>query len=159
MLYVNGTKSNLFFVCLITLLLCIDLGQFFLMGAPITPLLLCIYCTLLCCDVTYTPLIIIALLQCLESFCFYNFFFLACIYLIPTTALAFFFKKNLFPSYAHTITLALIGTIIKIYIIEALFLHILPISYYTVMRINATLFITICFSLTIKIWGMQDNRA
>lgn len=159
MLYITNTKYNLFFACFIICILLMDLGQFFLVGAPMMPLLLCIYYALLCYNTTYTLVAIVALLQCLEFFCFYNFFSLACIYLIPTTALAFFFKKNLFPSYAHIITLTLTGTIIQIYAVEGWFLHIWPTNYYTIMRITATLCMTICFSLTIKIWGMQDNRA
>lgn len=159
MLYLNDTKYNLFFALLITVLLLIDLGQFFLIGTTVIPLLLCIYCTLLCCTLRYTTLAFIALLQCLESFCFYNFFSLAFIYLIPVTALALFFKKYLYPSRTHSIALALTGILIQIYAVEGPFLHIWPTNYYTIMRISGTLLITICFSLTINIWGMQDNRA
>ena len=159
MLYNNHTKYNLFFALLITLLLLIDLGQFFLVGTTVIPLLLCMYCALLGCTIQYPLLILIALLQCLEFFCFYNFFSLACIYLIPTAALALFFKKYLYPARTHVIALALTSSIIKIYAVEGYFLHIWPTNYYTIIRISATLLITICFSLTINIWGMRDNRA
>jgi len=159
MIYTNKTAQKIFFICFITFLLLIDLGQFFLIGALIIPLLLCIYCTFLCYQMRYIPVALIALLQCLEFFCFYNFFSLGLLILIPITTLALFFKKNLFPSYSHIITLVLIATCIQIYIIEALFLGIWPTSYYTIIRIAAILFLTICFSLTIKIWGIQDNRA
>ncbi|HLW72869.1 MAG TPA: hypothetical protein VKR54_02370 [Candidatus Babeliales bacterium] len=159
MFYINNTKYNLFFIVLVTLFLLMDLGQFFLIGTTVIPFLLCVYYVLLCGNARYTLLALIAFLQGLEFFCCYNFFSLACLYLIPTTALAFFFKKNLYPSSAHIITLALTSAIIKIYVIEGYFLHIWPTNYYTIMRISATLFITICFSLTINIWGMQDNRA
>jgi len=159
MFYFNNTKYNLFFAWFILLFLLMDLGQFFLVGTAIVPLLLCTYCTLLCYTPQYISLIIIGLLQCLEFFCFYNFFSLPLIYLIPTTTLAFFLKKNLYPSHAHIIALALTGIIIQIYAVEGCFLQIWPTNYYTIMRISATLLMTICFSLTINIWGMQDNRA
>jgi hypothetical protein len=159
MLYLNDTKYNLLFIALITLFLLIDLGQFFLIGTTAIPLLLCAYCALLCCTTQYMIIALIALLQCLEFFCFYNFFFLACIYIIPTTILALLFKKYLYPSPTHIIALASSGIFIQIYAIEGCFLHIWPTNYYTIMRISATLLISIFFSLTINIWGMQDNRA
>jgi len=159
MLYTNDAKYNFFFIGLIILFLLIDLGQFFLIGTVIVPLLLCLYCLLLLNNPRYMPLILIAFLQCLESFCFYNFFSLACVYLVPITILALLFKKNLYPSHAHIITLALIGIILQTYAIEGYFLHMWPINHYTIMRIGGTLFVIICFSLTINIWGMQDNRA
>lgn len=159
MLYNNHTKYNLFFALLITLFLLIDLGQFFLMGTTVVPFLLCIYCALLSATVPYLLVVLIGLLQCLEFFCCYNFFSLACIYLIPTAALALFFKKYLYPSRTHVIALSLASSIIKIYAVEGYFLHIWPTNYYTIIRISATLLITICFSLTINIWGMRDNRA
>lgn len=159
MFYPNTTKYNLFFASFILLFLLIDLGQFFLVGTAIIPLLLCTYCTLLYYNPQYFSLIIIGLLQCLEFFCFYNFFSLPFIYLIPTTTLAVFLKKNLYPSHAHIITLILTSTIIQTYAAEGYFLHIWPTTHYTIMRISAILLVTICFSLTINIWGMQDNRA
>ncbi len=158
MLPINKTKNNLLFVWLILLLFLMDLGQFFLMGITVIPLLLPAYCALICYSQRYIPLILVALLQCLESFCFYNFFSLAFIYLAPITTLAIFFKKYLYPSRTHSISLALIGAIIQIYAIEGYFLHIWPTNYYTIMRFNAILLITICFSLTLNSWGMQDNR-
>jgi hypothetical protein len=160
MLYFNTPKHNLLFIVLIITLLLIDVGQFFLAGTRSIPLLFCLYCALLCHTLDYPTTITIALLQCLEFFCFYNFFSLAFIYLFPTTTLALFFKKYLYPSRAHIITLALVGTLIQIYAIEGCFLHIQQLNYYyTIIRIAAILFITISFSLIIKIWGVQDNRA
>lgn len=159
MLYFNTPKYNLLFIAFVTVLLLIDLGQFFLIGTHTIPLLFCLYCALLCNQLHYRTIAIIALLQCLESFCFYNIFSLAFIYLIPITATALFFKKYLYPSRAHVITLALLGTFIRIYAIEGYFLHIWPPLPYTIIRIGAILSITICFSLIINIWGMQDNRA
>lgn len=159
MRYLNNTKQNLLFALLITVLLLIDLGQFFLIGTLAIPLLLCMYCTLLCYTIGYIPIMCIALLQCLESFCFYNFFTLAFVYLIPITALALFFRKYLYPSRTHVIALALTACLIQIYAIEGCFLHIWPTGYYTIMRISAIIAVVICFSLTINIWGMQDNRA
>jgi hypothetical protein len=159
MFYLTITKYNFLFVSLITLFLIIDLGQFFLVGTAIIPLLLCTYCALLWCNAGYAILMFIAFLQCLEFFCFYNFFSLAYIYLIPTTALALCFKKYLYPSRTHIIALALTSSLINIYAVEGYFLHIWPTNNYTIIRISATLFITICFSLTINIWGMQGNRA
>ncbi len=159
MLYFNTTKLNLLFITFSTLLLSADVGQFFLMGTQSIPLLFCLYCVLLCRAINYTTVTAIALLQCLEFFCFYNGFSLAFIYLIPTTTLAFFFKKYLYPSRTHDIALALVGIIIQIYAIEGYFLRIQQPPSYTIMRIAVILFITICFSLIINIWGMQDNRA
>jgi|GEM_PF-1646940 len=160
MLYINNTKQNLIFVLLIIALLLLDLGQFFLIGSVVIPLLLSTYCSLLCYTTRCIPLACVGLLQCLESFCFYNFFTLACVYLIPITILAFFFKKYLYPSQSHIILLTLSAFYINIYAIEGYFLHIWPTSYYyTIMRISAILLTAMCFSLTINIWGMQDNRA
>ena len=159
MIYTNQTTYNLFFACTIIVFLLIDLGQFFLMGTTIIPFLLCIYCTLLLSQGTRIQLSIIALLQCLEFFCFYNFFSLASIFLVPTTILAIFLKKNLYPSIANIITLTLISSIIQIYGAEGYLLPTWPTIPYTIMRISATLLVAICFSLTINIWGMQDNRA
>lgn len=157
--FINKTKNNLLFVWLILLLFLIDLGQFFLLGNAVVPLLLPVYCMLLCYHQRYIFLILVALLQCLEFFCFYNFFSLTFIYLIPLSILALFFKKYLYPSYLHIISLIWIGAIIQIYAIEGYFLHLWPTNYYTIMRINAILLIAICFSLTLNNWGMQDNRA
>lgn len=158
MIYTARNHYTIFFYTLIILLLLIDLGQFFLLGKIVIPLLLCAYCILLYHGMRYQQLPI-AFLQCLEYFCFYNFFSLACLYLIPITMITVFFKKYLYPSPIHIIALTLIALIIQIYAIEGYFLGILPSTLYTIMRINATLFLTICFSLTINIWGMQDNRA
>ncbi len=159
MLYFKTPKYNLLFITFITILLLIDLGQFFLVGTHTIPLLFCLYCSLLCCTMNYAALTAIALLQCLEFFCFYNNFALPLLYLIPTAGTALFFKNYLYPSRMHTITLALLGTIIQIYAIEAYFLHIKQPYAYTILRIAVILFITICFSLIINIWGIQDNRA
>lgn len=158
MLYLHETKHIILFVSFLLLLLLIDLGQFFLLGTHSIPLLLCLYCVVLLHNPRYVPLGCIAFLQCLESFCFYNFFSLSCIFLIPITVIAHFFRKNLYPYFAHSIALALLGAIVQIYAVEGYFLHITPIHHYTVMRISGMLFITICFSLTINIGGVQDNR-
>lgn len=159
MLYINNVPYNFFFIGLITLFLLIDLGQFFLIGTVVVPLLLCLYCVLILRNPRYIPLIIIAFLQCLESFCFYNFFLLAGVYILPISILALLFKKNLYPSYAHIIAVALIGITLQIYAIDGFFLDIWQTNHYTIMRIGGTLLMTICFSLTINIWGMQGNRA
>ncbi len=159
MFYLNNTKYNILFAALLVFLVLIDLGQFFLVGTPLVPFLFCLYCVLLLHhNQHYIFLVIMALLQCLETFCFYNFFSLAFIYLIPVTALALFFKKHLYPSHTYAIILALIGGAIQTYAVEGYFIHLLPTIHYTLIRISGTLLITICFSLTINIWGMQDNR-
>ena len=159
MTYTNQTTYNLFFACTIIVFLLIDLGQFFLMGTTCIPFLLCMYCTLLLSKGMRVYLSIIALLQCLEFFCFYSFFSLACIFLVPTTILAIFLKKNLYPSIANIITLTFVSSVIQIYAAEGYLLPTWPTIPYTIMRISATLLTAICFSLTINIWGMQGNRA
>ncbi len=159
MLYVNETKQNLLYLSATTLFLLVDLGQFFVVGISIIPLLVCFYCLLITHNPRYLPLTILAFLLGLEYFCFYNSFSLACAVLVPLSTLGIFFRKNLYPSAIHPIVLTLMGTIIQIYAVEGYFLHILPTDHYTIMRISGTLLITICFSLTINIWGMQDNRA
>jgi len=161
MIYTNQTKYNLFFACTIITFFLIDLGQFFLVGTVIIPFLLCIYCTFLlyCPRNHYKHLFIIALVQCLEFFCFYNFFSLALLFLIPTTGLAFIVKKNLYPSITNLITVTFVSLIIYIYAAEAYLLLASPSNAYTLLRINAILLVVISFSLTINIWGMQDNRA
>ena len=94
-MFYSITHHTIFFYALITLLLMMDLGQFFLIGTIGIPLLLCLYCTLLYHGMRYKILIPLAFLQCLEYFCFYNFFPLPCVYLIPITILTMFFKKYL----------------------------------------------------------------
>jgi hypothetical protein len=155
----NNFTFPLLFTCIAALSFIIDVGQFFLLGTIIVPLLLCLYVTLLFYDVRKGPLITIGLLQCLESFCFYTYFFVPLIYLIPTTSIALYCKKNLYPSFAHVITFALIAALIQTYAVENLVSDGVLINIYTIMKINATIITTICFSLTINNWGMQGNRA
>lgn len=160
MLYFKTPTYNLFFIGLVAFLLLIDLGQFFVVGINSIPFLFCLYCSLLCHPLHYPTIIILGLLQCLEFFCFFNSFSLTFIYLIPTTGLALLFKKYLYPSRAHAVTLALFGAIIQIYAIEGYLLRIQQANdYYTIIRIAVILLITICSSLIINIWGMQGNRA
>ncbi len=166
MIYINQTTYNFFMTSTIVVLFFIDLGQFFLIGTPIIPFLLCIYCIFLLHDPKTYPsyneylyLFILALLQCLEFFCFYNFFSLALLFLIPITGLAFIIKKNFYPSVINLITLSCIGSILQIYAAESYLLSALPATSYTIIRISAILLSVISFSLIINIWGMQDNRA
>lgn len=159
MLYVNETKQNLLYIGITILFLLIDLGQFFFIGIPIVPVLLCFYCVFITHNPPYFFLGIIAFLLGLEYFCFYNSFALAYMVLLPLSICGIFCTKNLYPSHAHLFMLALMGAIIQTYAVEGYFLHIWPTNHYTIMRISGTLFIMICFSLTIKIWGVQDNRA
>jgi len=159
MVYVNQTKQTIFCISAIILFLLIDLGQFFLIGTPIIPFLLSFYCIFILYNPGYLIGSCISFLLGLEYFCFYNSFSLACAFLVPVSILGVFFKKNLYPSYGHPITLILAGIFIQTYAIEGYFLHIWSSNYYTIMRIGGTLLIAICFSLTINIWGVQDNRA
>lgn len=152
------TKNTLFLLSIICICLFIDLGQFFLIGALLLPLLLCFFCALIMYSEGYIILLLSSFLQCLETFCFYNLFYLACTQIVPITACTFFFKKNLYPSRLHPIILALIGIFVQIYLIEGSFLPIYHTNDYTIMRIIGTLLITICFSLTINIGGVDDNR-
>lgn len=155
----NYFNFSLLFIAIAILCLLIDLSQFFLLGKVITPLLLSIYCGLLLSDLRYAPLAYLAVLQCLESFCFYNSPALPLLYLIPITGIAFYCKKNFYPSIAHCITFAFLCAIFQIYIIEGSLLYITPEPHYAIIKICATLLIGISFSLTIKYWGMLDNRA
>jgi len=159
MLYINETKQNLLYLGVIILFLLIDLGQFFFMGIYIIPLLLYFYCLLITRNSRYSYVGILAFLIGLEYFCFYNSFSLALMVLAPLSICGIFFRKNLYPSRAHLVILSLMGVIIQTYSVEGYFLHMLPADHYTIMRISGTLLITICFSLTINIWGVQDNRA
>ncbi len=158
MLYIPKARYIIFYVSTILLFLLIDLGQFFLIGTPIISLLLSFYCIRIINDPAYTIVAFISFLLGLEYFCFYNSFLLAYIVFIPISAFGIFFRKNLYSSYSHSIILAMIATLIQIYAIEGYFLGILPSSYYTIMRIGGTLLLGICFSLTINIWGVRDNR-
>lgn len=159
MLYVNQTTQIIFCISAIILFLLIDLGQFFLIGVPIIPFLMSFYCIFILCNPRFSIIAFISFLVGLEYFCFYHSFLYAGACLVPISILGVFFKKNLYPSYSHPITLALIAAFIQTYAIEGYFLHIWSSNYYTIMRFGGTLFITICFSLTINIWGIQDNRA
>lgn len=159
MVYANETKQSLLYISLSGLFLLIDLGQFFLIGRLIVPVLLCFYCMLVVYNPRALPLSAIAFLLGLEYFCFYNSFSFACPIIFTISALGLFFRKNLYPSSLHYFLVTFVGIIIQTYAIEGYFSHILPTNHYTIMRIGGTLLTTICFSLTIKIWGMQDNRA
>lgn len=166
MIYANKTTYNFFIISTIIVLFLIDLGQFFLIGTPVIPCLLCIYCIFLLYDPKKFPphneylyLFILALLQCLEFFCFYNFFSLALLFLIPITGLAFIIKQNFYPSIINLITLSSIGSILQIYAAEGYLLSAMPATSYTIIRISAILLLVISFSVIINIWGMQDNRA
>jgi hypothetical protein len=137
----------------------IDLSQFFLLGTLFIPFLLCIYCALLFYDLRTTPLTIITLLLCLESFCFYSKIFLPLLYLIPIAGLGLLIKKNFYPSFLHIIIFILWCAVAHIYIVENLLLGIVKESTYTLIQICVIILVEICFSLTIKYWGMLDNRA
>ncbi len=153
MLCINETKQNLFLIGMAILLLSIDLGQFFLIGKINIPFLLCFYCIIILHNQRYLLLIFIAFLQCIESFCFYSSFSLTAILCAPLTIVAYFFRKNFYPSLAHLITLIIIGMIIQIYAIERYLFGIITTKNYTIIRISGTLLLTICFSLTLKYMG------
>jgi len=151
----KNINFSLFFICTIVLCLLLDLSQFFLLATVFIPLLLCIYCSLLYFNLQVIPLVTVGLLQCLESFCFYNNLLLPFIYLIPITGLAFFIKKNLYPSFLYPLLFIVLCSIIDLYIVKkALF----DIQGYTLIQMSVIILVEICFSLTIKYWGMLDNR-
>lgn len=158
MIYITFTKSHLIFISLLLLCIIMDLGQFFSAGAVKIPLILSLYSSVLLYN-NYTFCLFVALLQCLETFCFYNSFFLALFSVIPLYLCALFFQRNLYPCRLHALILTFLGIIIQIYAIEGCFLSVWPSVDYTIMRISATLLITICFSLTLNIKGVKDNRA
>ena len=153
MFYSNLRPYNVFFFIMMLLLLLIDLAQFFVVGIVIIPTLLCFYSVLLMQKPDRIKLGLVFFVQCLEFFCFHNFLFLAGAYLIPITALALFFRKNLYPSRLQAISLALIGATIQTYALEQHILGIVLPPHYTIMRICGTIIVAICFSLTINIWG------
>jgi hypothetical protein len=159
MLYINETKRFFFFITTAIMILMVDIGQFFLAGKAFIPLLLCFYSLLIMRNARSLFLVFIALLECIEYFCFYNSLAMAFIMLIPLTACAFFFKKNLYPSPLYVIFLAFIGLFIQIYIIEGYFLGISSTNSYIISRFAGTLMVSVCFSLTLYIWGIYDNRA
>lgn len=154
--YMNITKYNFFFTLIVIVLLFIDVGQFFLVGTAAVPFLLCIYCLLLFYTKRYILFAVLILAQCLESFCCFNFFFFPWIYIIPVSLFAFIVKKNLYPSLFYIVITALIGIIIKIYIIEAYFLHVFITNYHAMIKICFTLFTVTCFYLIINIWNKHD---
>jgi len=158
MSHFTKTKHFILFITFILILLFLDIGQFFLLGSTVIPLLLCIYASLLLLPLSPIVLFSISLLQCLEFFCFYNSFFLPFIYLVPITFLGLYFKKHLYPSLIHPIALVCIGTGIQIYAIEGSFLPLDLTNHYTIMQMSGIIIVTICFSLTLQSWGMQDNR-
>lgn len=156
---INNSFRLLLFIALLSIIFfSIDVAQFFLLGKIVAPLLTCMYCSLLFAELHWGTLSSIVLLQCLEYFCFYTYFFLPLIYLVPVTGLALYFKKNFYSTIFHVITLTLICSIIENYLIQGYLLAIVPQNNYTIMKISAMLIITIVFSLTINRWGMQDNR-
>jgi len=158
-LYEKSSKYQIILIGIMIAFLLLDLAQFFLIGSIIIPLLVCLYSCILFYVSSPALLMLIAFLECIESFCFYNVFSLALIYLIPMLGIAFFIKKNMYPSFAHPILVAFLGTLIQIYAIESFFCVIASLPYYTAGRISAILLVTACFSLTINSWGMQGNRA
>jgi hypothetical protein len=157
-----GPSSSFYLLFIAFSLLCllIDLSQFFIIGTVITPTLIALYCALLLDTLPREQLFFIALLQCLATFCFYNYFLLPLLYLLPLTAFAYYCKKNLYPSLiGHSIILMLLWSVINMFIIEKCILSIPFDPYYTIIKIGATIIVELSFSLTIKYWGEQDNRA
>ena len=147
------------FICVTILSLFIDINQFFLLGTLFIPLLFCIYCSLLFYDLRSLPITAVGLLQCIESFCFYNNFLLPLLYFIPITIFAIIIKKRFYPSFSQPLLYVLLCTTMHIYIIEKFLLHISKNLIYTATQISVIILVEICFSLTINYWGMLDNRA
>lgn len=154
----KNTLFNYFFICFFVLLLCIDLSQFFFLGTTIISIALASYCSLL--FTTYTTMLIpfLFIFECLKSFCFYNYLFLPCIYLLPITIAARYLKRSFYPSLLYPALLSALSIIMQIYCIEKLFLQQTMHNNYTIIKIIVTIMITICFSLTIKMWVKRDNR-
>ena len=159
MVYINKMRHIVLSISTITLLFLIDLSQFFFIGALITPLLLSSYCIFTIYNPKYPIIAFICFLLGLEYFCFYNSFSLAITILAPLSILGIFLRRNLYLSYSHSVLLGLTGILIQTYAVEGFFLHNWITKYYIIMRISGTLLMIICFSLTINIWGVQDNRA
>ncbi len=126
----------------------IDLSQFFLLGYVYIPFLLCLYWTLLFYNAPIIQLITLLFLQCIETFCFYNNLSLPLIYLFPASGAAIIMKKNFYPSLLHPILFVVIS-----------FFGISRQPCCTLIQISAIILVEICFSLTIKQWGMLNNRA
>lgn len=155
----NNFNVTLLFITTTVLSLIIDLSQFFILGKIIAPFVLALYCASLMHNTSRGSLIYSALLLCLESFCFFNYSLLPLIYIIPVSFFAFYCKKNLYPSPFHGIIFALFCSFVQLYGIEYMLLFITFPMDYTLLRITATLIVEMSFSLTIKYWGILDNRA
>jgi len=156
----NHFNFNIIFAVAIAVCLCIDISQFFLSSQLFIPLLLCTYCAFLSYRLQTTPLVIIAFLQCLESFCFYNNALFPLVYLMPITSAAFFIKKNLYSSFFYPLFFVVISYLLHIIIVERLIFGIFTRDLrYTGIQICAIILVEICFSLTVKYWDMRDNRA
>lgn len=155
----NYISLSPLFIAIILFFFIADLSQFFLVGTIIAPFLICLYCALLSYDIQAPHLTLITILQCLESFCLYNNPFFPLLYLIPVKYGALFIQKQFYDSFWYLILFLMSCLLANIYIIEMLLRGIIPRQPYTSAQIIATLIVGICFSLTIKHWGMQDNRA
>lgn len=155
----NNLNFPFIFAFTAILFLLADLSQFFFSETLFIPFLLCIYCSLLFYHLKIAPLSYVALLLCLESFCFYNKALLPLIYLIPITGLALLIKRNFYPSFLHPLMFVFSCTMVHLFIVERLLLGISQKPSYTIAHISVIILVEICFSLTIKYWGMLDNRA
>lgn len=155
----TNTYSSFIFITITMVSFIIDVVQFFVLSDQIIPLTLGLYCCALIYHSTIKQLTCITFLECLKFFCFYNAPFLPLLYCIPGAIATFLFKKNFYPSYFYNILLPLLCTVLTIYCIEGYFLHIERTIYCTIIKIIGTLLSTACFSLTIKYWGIVDNRA
>jgi len=152
MLNTNNTQ-RIAFLCIIALtFFTFDIGQFFLYGTLMMPLLICLYYTLIFVNTWYSFLYFIIFLQCLESFCFYSFFTFPLFSTIPFTVIAFILQKNLYYSPLYGILFSLCTIIFNAYFLERSLIPSAPLTY-TLMKISSTLILSICFSLTITKWG------
>src|SRR5579872_1968185 len=104
----NNINFPLFFTITTVISLIIDVSQFFILCKIVAPFLLTLYCALLTKNDNRGRLICIAILLCLESFCFYNYLLLPLLYLIPVALFGLYCKRNLYPSAAHGIIFALL---------------------------------------------------
>ena len=144
---------------LIGILFFVDIIQFFLLGKQYIPVILSLYSSSLLLTKNYCFFIILIVLQCLITFCFFSHFFIPFLYIIPTFLSAYVIQQIFYPSLMHIILLTLFSLLINCYVIEGGLFDMWSPGYCTFLRISGTLLVVICFSLIIKYRGAQGNRA
>jgi len=148
------------FMSICIVLFFVDMAQFFILGKQIVPTLLCLYSSFVCVSCQpYHIMVGMIILQCLASFCFFSYFSLPVVYMLPIAGIAWGLRQLFYSSFVYPVLLMGLCLLLKLYVAEGFILRMLPVRGYTFLELGGTLLVVVCFSLIINYRGMQGNRA